>query len=276
MATSACGLINGYFSLWFDEWRLLPVVWLMVSLACGVMNDDLCLWFDQCRLQPVVWRMTTSSCALIDGDFCMCFDWWKLLPSSWLMCFITRSGDFCQVSDRWALSLRDNYFTINWDVILGRMPIIGLIFGLYPICGLNMGFTPLDGLNMGFTSSVVYPFRLYPIHSLFEGLYPHLLFEGLYPDSVLIHLQGCYPQWRILSVCTAMSGYFLFGPAQPCLNDLNIILSYEFHTCSSIHAYIACIQISFMHGCIVSLILIVQKVSSIMCLSQKCYQSCVF
>jgi len=47
-----------------------------------------------------------------------------------------------------------------------------------------------------------------------------------------------------------------------------LILSY-------INAYTACIQISFMHGCIVSLILILQKVSSIMCLSQKCYQSCI-
>ena len=78
------------------------------------------------------------------------------------------------------------------------------------------------------------------------------------------------------SVCIAMSGYFLFGPAQACLNGLTIILSYEFHTCSFIHAYTTCLQISFMHGCIVSLMLIVQKDSSMMCLSQKCYQSCIF
>jgi len=56
------------------------------------------------------------------------------------------------------------------------------------------------------------------------------------------------------SVCTAVSGYFLFGPAQSCLNGLTIILFYEFHTCSFIHAYATCIQISFMHGCIISLI----------------------
>jgi len=79
----------------------------------------------------------------------------------------------------------------------------------------------------------------------------------------------------MLSVCTAMSGYFLFRPAQSYLKGLTIILSYEFHTCSFIHAYTACIQISFMHGCTISLILIVQNVSSRMCLSRKCYQSCI-
>ena len=231
MAISACGLINGDFCLW---------CWWMTTSAYGLINDDFYLWCDEWRLLPMVWFMAISACGVMNDDFCLCFDWWKLLPYGWLVGFITRSGDFCQVSDRWALSLRDNYFTINWDVILGRMPIIGLIFGLYPICGLNMGFTPLVGLDMGFSSSVVYPFRLYPIHSLFEGLYwralspyvaclkgfipiyclfeglyPHLWFEGLYPhscfvwraffpigglveglypDSVLIHLQGCYPQ----------------------------------------------------------------------------------
>jgi len=66
------------------------------------------------------------------------------------------------------------------------------------------------------------------------------------------------------SVCTAVSGYFLFGPAQSCLNGLTIILSYESHTCSFIHAYAACIQISFTHVYIVSPALIIQKVSSVM------------
>jgi len=235
---------NGVFCLWFGEWRLLPMVRLMATSAYGSVNGDFCLWFDECRLLSMVRLMATSAYGLINGDFCLRFDggFWQndWLMGSWLMCFIPRNDDFCQDPDRWALSLRDNYFTINWDVILGRMPIIGLIFGLYPICGLNMRFTPLVGLDMGFSSSVVYPFRLYPIHSLFEGLYwralspyvaclkgfipiyclfeglyPHLWFEGLYPhscfvwraffpigglveglypDSVLIHLQGCYPQ----------------------------------------------------------------------------------
>ena len=45
-----------------------------------------------------------------------------------------------------------------------------------------------------------------------------------------------------------------FRHAQSCLNSLTIILSYEFHTCSFIHASIACIQIPFIHDCIISLI----------------------
>jgi len=148
MVTSACDLINGYFSLWFDEWRLLSVVWLMPSLACGVMNDDFCL----------VWLMSSSACALIDGDFCLCFDWWQLLPNGWLIGFITRSGDFYQVSDWWDLSPRNDYSAINWDVILGRMPIIGLIIGSYPrqwyvyrvvspVSGLIIGSIPHQWLN---------------------------------------------------------------------------------------------------------------------------------
>ena len=175
----------------------------------------------------------------------------------------------CTPSVGWIWALPHQWFEYGPNPIsgsnMGRTPSVGWIWalphqwfecGLYLISGLNMGFTPsvwfeygfypISGLNMVFTPSVVYLFGLYPIRGLFEGLYP---------DNVLIHLLGCYPQWRILSVCTAMSGYFLFGPAQSCLNGLTIILSYEFHTCSFIHGYTACIQISFMHSCIVGLIL---------------------
>ena len=35
-----------------------------------------------------------------------------------------------------------------------------------------------------------------------------VLFERLYPDNNLIQLQCYYPQWRLLSVCTAMSVHF--------------------------------------------------------------------
>ena len=198
MATSACDLINGYFSLWFDEWRLLPVVWLMVSLACGVMNDDLCLWFDQCRLQPVVWRMTTSSCALIDGDFCLCFDWWKLLPNGWLIGFITRSGDFCQVSDWWDLSPRNDYFAINWDVILDRMPIIGLMVEL------------MGGLM------VCFPFSGW-INGWFNGLFPlQVVWLWDYPP-VVVQLMGCYLFIVVTNGCYLFSGLIKeFLPLQCC------------------------------------------------------------
>ena len=188
--------LNGDFCLWFDEWRLLPLVRLMASFAaCGLINGDFCLWFDWWRFLPMVWWMATSAssliegflswematsagglinscllplmvwliatsaCGLIDGVFCrLWFDWWRLLPvvwlygrfcqndwlmGFWLMCFIPRSDDFCQDTDRWALSPRNNYFTINWDVILGRMPIIGLIIGPYPRQWYVYGVDPL-------------------------------------------------------------------------------------------------------------------------------------
>jgi len=68
MATLACGLIDGVFCrLWFDWWRLLPlVIWLMPTLACGLIDGDFCLWFDG-------WRLLTA-CDLIDGVFCLWFD----------------------------------------------------------------------------------------------------------------------------------------------------------------------------------------------------------
>jgi len=44
MAASAYGLINGDFCLWFDEWRLLPMVRLMVSFAaCDLIDGVFCL-----------------------------------------------------------------------------------------------------------------------------------------------------------------------------------------------------------------------------------------
>jgi len=155
----------------------------------------------------------------------------------------------CTPSVGWIWALPHQWFEYGPNPIsgsnMGRTPLVGWIWAL-PHQWFECGLYLISGLNMVFTPSVVYLFGLYSIRGLFEGLYP---------DNVLIHLLGCYPQWRILSVCTAMSGYFLFGPAQSCLNGLTIILSYEFHTCSFIHAYTACIQISFMHSCIVGLIL---------------------
>ena len=126
---------------------------------------------------------------------------------------------------------------------------------------------------LGFTPSVVCLKGFILIRGLFEGLYPHQWFVW---KALRRQCFGSSPEmlpnedyWAFVLRCRATS--FL-----PCLVNLTIILSYKFHTCSFIHAYTACTQISFMHGCINSLILIVQKVSSITCLSQKCYQSCVF
>ena len=114
----------------------------------------------------------------------------------------------------------------QWYIFLGLYPHLLLVWralsssivclkGFIPICG-SKGFILIRGLFEG----------LYPICGLFEGLHPHLWFvwralphlwfvwrasspsvvclkgfipisssfERLYPDSVLIHLQGCYPQ----------------------------------------------------------------------------------
>jgi len=46
MAISACGLMNGDFCLWFDEWRFLPRVRLMAISAYGLIDGVFCLWFD--------------------------------------------------------------------------------------------------------------------------------------------------------------------------------------------------------------------------------------
>ena len=116
---AACDLIDGDFSLWFDWWRLLPMVYKwqllpVVWLRCFILrNDDFCLWFDW-------WRLLTA-CDLIDGVFCLWFDLWRLLPvvwlngnlcqndwlmGFWLMCFILRNGDFCLWFDwRWLISV---------------------------------------------------------------------------------------------------------------------------------------------------------------------------
>jgi len=163
---------NGDFYLWFDWWRLLPMVWLMASFAAyGLINGDFChLWFDWWRFLPMVCWMATFAYGSIDGVFCrLWFDWWRLLPVVWLngrmidwwifdWCVLSREmatsaygsrdGDsylwsdwcilslrndgFCQDPDRWALSPKNGYCTVNWDVILGRIPISGLIIGLIP------------------------------------------------------------------------------------------------------------------------------------------------
>ena len=131
MAISAYGSIDGVFCrLWFDWWRLLPVVWLY-------------------------------------GRFCQ-NDW---LMGFWLMCFIPRSDDFCQDTDRWALSPRNNYFTINWDVILGRMPIIGLIIGSYP-------------------HQLVWLLGRIPVSGLFIGSYPPLVVWSLGWSPLVVELMG--------------------------------------------------------------------------------------
>ena len=132
--------IDGDFCLWFDWWQCLPMVWLMTIPVCGLTNDCFFMWFDW-------WRL--FACSLTK---------WRLLPNGWLIGFITRSGGFCQVSDWWDLSPRNDYFAINWDAILGRMPIIGLIIGSYPrqwyvywvvspVSSLIIGSIPLQWLN---------------------------------------------------------------------------------------------------------------------------------
>jgi len=139
--------MNGDFCLWFDWWQCLPMVWLMTIPVCGLTNDCFFMWFDW-------WRL--FACSLTK---------WRLLPNGWLIGFITRSGGFCQVSDWWDLSPRNDYFAVNWDAILGHMPIIGLIIGSYPrqwyvywvvspVSGLIVGSIPFSGWING-----CYPFR---------------------------------------------------------------------------------------------------------------------
>ena len=72
MATSAYGSVDDDFCLWFDEWRLLPMVRLMAISAYGLINDDFCLWFDEWRFLPMVRLMASfAACGLIDGVFCL-------------------------------------------------------------------------------------------------------------------------------------------------------------------------------------------------------------
>jgi len=94
VATSAGGLINGDFCQnvdlmgviprngdfcqWFDEWRLLPMVWLMTTSA--IMID----WWVLSR------KMVTFVYGLIVGESYLWFDWYILS---------LRDGDFCQIVD---------------------------------------------------------------------------------------------------------------------------------------------------------------------------------
>ena len=74
-------------------------------------------------------------------------------------------------------------------VIIGPYPIVWFEYGLYPISwfenGLEYGLYPISWFKYGFYPTVVWLKGFIPIRGLFEGIYP---------DSVLIHLQGCYPQ----------------------------------------------------------------------------------
>ena len=189
MAISAYGSIDGVFCrLWFDWWRLLPVVWLY-------------------------------------GRFCQ-NDW---LMGFWLMCFIPRSDDFCQDTDRWALSPRNNYFTINWDVILGRMPIIGLIIGSYPhqLVWL-LGHMPIIGLIIG---SYPRQWFVYWVISPVSGL-----IIGLIPFSGWIN--GCYLFSGWINGCYPFSGWIngLFPPSSclimglfPCSGLINGLPPLQYH-----------------------------------------------
>jgi len=141
---------NGVFSLWFDEWRLLPMVRLMATSACvwwlatsayGLMNGDFCLgfdwwrflpWFDEWRRLPMVRLTATYAYGLID-DVCLWFDWWRLLPMVWLMASFACgliNGDFSLWFDWWRL------LPVVW---LMTTSVGGLINGVFCRCDLIDG-----------------------------------------------------------------------------------------------------------------------------------------
>jgi len=80
-------------------------------------------------------------------------------------------------------------------------------------------------------------------------LYPDsVLVKALYPDDVCIFSSDIIPiqSYRVFVLwCRAT-----FGPAHVCLSSLTVLLSVRVsYIC--IHAYKACIPISFIHDCIV-------------------------
>jgi len=188
MAISVCGLMNGDFCLWFDWWRLLPMVWLMAISVCGLMNGDFCLWFDWWHLlPPVVWLMASFACSftkwqllpewLIDGFLIDVFypEKWRLLPMVRLtmtpICGLTDVFYPLEMTTSARFLIgglyppRNDYCTINWDVILGRIPISGLFTRSYPRQRFNYWVDPPSVVElMGVIPSVVelmvcFPFK---------------------------------------------------------------------------------------------------------------------
>lgn len=125
--------------------------------------------------------------------------------------------------------------------------------------------------------------------------FPYSWFDiVLYPNIKLIHLQWYYFQWRLLSVCTAMSFNLLsYLSSLVCQFHLlyTVIRSYKFHAyihtfihihihAYNIHAHLTCIQISFIHKLHYHPVSyfngISLKVSSLVWLIQRCHQSTIF
>jgi len=153
-------------------------------------------------------------------------------------------------------------------VIIGPYPIVWFEYGLYPINWFEYGFCPICGL--------------------FEGLYPHLWFGWRALSPSVVCLKGFTPTvfWFIsrdvtpnkecrVFVLRCWSTSFLDLP-----NLVSTVLSlYYPMSFIHVHSFVHMQHAYKYHSCMVTLsvlFLIVQKVSSIMCLSQKCYQSCIF
>jgi len=125
----------------------------------------------------------------------------------------------------WSMNLR-KYRVRKWRLLLGS----GLL-GLYPISGLFEEF--------------------YPTSCFGYWVLPHPWFDyGLYPDSVWLISSDIIPvedYWGLVLWCRAISFWTYSILSQQTYHYIFIsVSSYSF-----IHAYIACIQISFIHGCII-------------------------
>ena len=76
------------------------------------------------------------------------------------------------------------------------IPIRGLFEDLYPHQWFEYGLYPINGISFWALLHLWFVWRaLSPSVVRLKGFIPiSSSFERLYPDSVLIHLQGCYPQ----------------------------------------------------------------------------------
>jgi hypothetical protein len=155
----------------------------------------------------------------------------------WLMgCFslqvVRLRGFLLSVIGYWALPPFSSWLWIF-------TPSVWVDFGSWPHqFGLNVGFTPLIGFEYG-----LHPISLVGIwvlpHQWFGGLYPISGLKGFTPDNVLIHLQWCYPQWRLPSVCNVIPGHFLL--------DIPILSQ------QSYHYIVIWVSRIFIHSCIHSM-----------------------
>ena len=236
-------LIDGFYPDW---WRLLPVLWSMATSAevfdgwvlTRLMATSAKIWV----VTPSVFELTVCPPSVVELMGCYPFGEW--INGLLLL----------QCCDYWALPHQ-----LVWIWALPHQLVWKWIW-IWALPHRLVRIWVLPHLWFGWRAL---PRQCFD--SSLEMLPPIKNAKCLYCDVGLLPFRTC-PSLSQRS----------YHPAQARLNGLTIILSYEFHTCSFIHAYTTCLQISFMHGCIVSLILIVQKVSSMMCLSQKCYQSCIF